>query len=236
MPSSPESFPPTLWTTILAARDRQSPEYRDRMNRLISRYWKPAYWVLRSRWNRPHEDARDLTQAFFAGLLERDWLATVQPDKGRFRSWLRVVLDNFMRNELEAAQALKRGGGARTLSLDAVDPDPPVEAAGLSPEQVFDRAWAIHVFHETVEDLRDLYRREGRAEWIPVFERHELDRDPPSAAQLAQEMGKKQHEVENALKAARVAFAKLLRARVKETIGEGASVEEELKALAEALR
>src|SRR5947207_15794780 len=112
-------FPETLWSAVIGAQDRAAFDHRARVDRLVRLYWKPVYWALRLRWKRQHEDAKDLTQTFFAHLLEKDALAGVGPDKGKFRSWLRVVLDNFMRNELEAAKAQKRGGGLKALSLDA---------------------------------------------------------------------------------------------------------------------
>lgn len=233
-PGSPR-FPSTLWTTVIAAQDRGAGDYRERVDRLIRLYWKPVYWILRSRWRRPHHDAKDLTQAFFATLLEKNALAGLAPDKGRFRTWLRVVLDNFMRNELEAAAALKRGGGRKTISLDAEDDAPPIEDGAMTPEKSFDRAWAIHVFRSAVGDLRAKCHAEGRDAVFAWFERHELDPDPPSCANLAEESGRKVHEVENALKAARAEFGKLLRERVRETIADPERVEEELRALAEAM-
>ncbi len=234
-PTNPAPFPSTLWSAILGAQDRTSPDHRARLNELIHLYWKPVYWSLRSRWRRQHADALDLTQTFFAHLIERDALAAVGPDKGRFRAWLRVVLDNFMRNELEAAKAQKRGGGLKPLSLDTEDDAPPVPDNGLTPEQAFDRAWAIHLFKQSVEILRTLYHAEGRDAAFAWFERHELDPDPPSCAQMAEADGRKPHEVENALKAARTAFARILREKVAETVADPRRVEEELRALAEAM-
>jgi RNA polymerase sigma factor (sigma-70 family) len=233
--SSPQPYPSTLWSAVLGAKDRHSPDHRSRLDRLVRLYWKPVYWSLRSRWRKQHADALDLTQTFFAHLLEKDALAAVAPDKGRFRAWLRVVLDNFMRNELEAAKAQKRGGGLKPLSIDGEDDAPPVPDDSLTPDQAFDRAWAIHLFRSAVEDLKSQYHSEGRDAAFAWFERHELDPDPPTCAQMAEAAGRKPHEVENALKAARVAFAKILREKVTETVADPSRVEEELEALAEAM-
>ncbi len=233
--SGQQSFPSTLWSAILGAQDRTAPDHRARLNQLILLYWKPVYWSLRSRWRRQHADALDLTQTFFAHLIERDTLAAVGRENGRFRAWLRVVLDNFMRNELEAAKAKKRGGGLKLISLDTEDDAPPVPDSGLTPEQSFDRAWAIHLFQQAVDNLRTRYHAEGREVAFDWFQRHELDPDPPSCAQLAKADGRKPHEVENALKAARTAFARILREKVAETVADARRVEEELRALAEAM-
>ncbi|NUN49118.1 MAG: sigma-70 family RNA polymerase sigma factor [Candidatus Brocadiae bacterium] len=231
-PTAPRPFPATLWTAVLAARDRDGADWRRAMDRLITAYWKPVYWVVRSRWSRPHDEAADLTQGFFLHLLEKkDALAAVAPGRGNFRTWLRTVLDNFMRNEHEAARAQKRGGGRTHVPIDAAEDAPPLPAAGLTPEQAFDRAWALHVFHAAVADLRARYRADGRDAAFRWFERHELDPDAPSCARIAEEAGVKPHEVENALKGARAAFASVLRERVRETVGEDGSVEEELRAL-----
>jgi RNA polymerase sigma-70 factor (ECF subfamily) len=229
------AFPSTLWTEILEARNRDATGFRERLDALVRRYWKPVYWTLRTRWNRSNEEAKDLTQSFFASFLEKDRLSNVGPEKGRFRTFLRVVLDNFMRNELEAAAALKRGGGAAPLPLDALE-EMPVQSPAPRPEEAFDRAWAVHVFREAMRDVEAEHRRAGRERQFRVFERHSLDREPPTYAALAAEFGFTVHEVENALKQSRAALAKALRARVRETLADDASVEDELRVLGEALR
>jgi RNA polymerase sigma factor (sigma-70 family) len=236
MGGSKAAFPSTMWTQVLAARDRDAAGFRERLDSIIRLYWKPVYWTLRTRWGRASEDAKDLAQAFFASFLEKDRLANVGPEKGRFRTFLRVVLDNFMRNELEAMNAVKRGGRAEIVSISAGDQEIPIAADQLRPEEVFDRAWAAHVFRATVDELREHYRAAGREITFTAFDRHALGRHPPSYPDLAKELGIHVHELENHLKHAKNTFAKLLRARVRETISDEASLEDELRALGELLR
>lgn len=226
-----QGYPSTLWTAILGARDREAKDFRDNLDRLIRAYWKPVYWTLRTRWRRSNDQAKDLTQAFFLSFMEKDRLADVSPEKGRFRAFLRVVLDNFMRNELEAARALKRGGGARIVPIDAGDDELPLEADTLRPEEVFDRAWATHLFREAVAELEGGIDKAA----FQAFRRHELDRDPPPYPKLAQELDVSVHEVESLLKKSRTALARILRARVRDTLSDDASVEDELRTLQSAL-
>ncbi len=236
MGGSNAAFPSTMWTQVLAARDRAAGDFREKLDAVIRLYWKPVYWTLRTRWKRSNDEAKDLTQAFFASFLEKDRLANVGPEKGRFRTFLRVVLDNFMRNELEAANAVKRGGRAEIVSISAGDEDVPIPADQLRPDEIFDRAWAAHVFRATVDELRDHYRAAGREVTFTIFDRYALGRTPPPYPELAKEFGIGVHEVENHLKHAKNTFAKLLRARVRETLADDASLEEELRALGDLMR
>ena len=223
--------PSTLWTAVLQARDREGAGFRDGLGRLARAYWKPVYWILRTRWGRSNEEAKDLAQAFFASFLEKDRLEGVDPGKGRFRSWLHIVLDNFMRNELETARALKRRGGATIISIDAGDEQVPIRSGELPPDSLFDRAWSIHVFREAVDELRTILPVEA----VRAFERHELERAAPSCTELAKELGLSTTQVENHLKRARAEFGNILRRRVRETLLEGESLEDELRLLGAAL-
>src|SRR5262245_31036889 len=102
-------FQPTLWTTVLRARDAGGEEARGAIGRLVERYWKPLYFFARRR-GCDVENAKDLTQAFFGRVVERDFLRDVTPEKGRFRSWLLAAMSHFLSDERERENALKRGG------------------------------------------------------------------------------------------------------------------------------
>ncbi len=110
-------FPTTQWSVVLAARGQTGAEAREALESLCTAYWYPLYAYTRSQGNDP-ETARDLTQAFFTHLLERELLQPVDPAKGRFRAFLLASLKNFLSHERERAQALKRGGGVPTLAMD----------------------------------------------------------------------------------------------------------------------
>lgn len=142
------TFQPTLWTTVLKARDAGSPERRQALERLIEAYWKPVYFFVRRRGN-DVESAKDLTQAFFTAFLEKDFLRNVAPEKGKFRSFLQASLTYFLSDQYDRASARKRGGG-----FTFVQPDAAVEADGTTPEQAFFRQWALDTMAAAVARLK----------------------------------------------------------------------------------
>ncbi len=224
------SFPETAWTTVLAVRER-GEGFRESLERLVARYWKPVYWVLRRYRGRTNEEAKDLTQDFFALFLEKDLLAGVGPERGRFRTYVQVVLRNFDANSARAARAAKRGGGV----MASLDPGAcPVEDPG-SPEELLDRAWAREVFDQAVAELKKRYEAVGREAYFEVFARRELEAEPPSYARLGAELGLTEDQVDNYLRHARSALREILRERVRETVSSEKDLEAELLVLAAAL-
>ena len=111
-------FPATHWSAVLAARSDDSVERSRALEAIAAAYWKPIYKYVRIRWGKSNEDAKDLTQDFFAKLFEKEYLDDFDPTKARLRTFLRICADRFMANEAKAAKRLKRGGGAAHLSLD----------------------------------------------------------------------------------------------------------------------
>src|SRR5437762_2747732 len=114
------NFPTTHWSRVIAAGDLRAPEARESLASLCTAYWYPLYAYIRRRGHTP-EQAQDLTQDFFALLLERDIIAKADPERGRFRSYLRTVCTRFLTNALQRANAWKRGGGRPSLPIDAFD-------------------------------------------------------------------------------------------------------------------
>ena len=165
MPAS--AFPTTHWSMVLMAGDRTAPEARVALEKLCAEYWFPLYAYVR-RWGRTHHEAEDLTQGFFATLLDREAVGRASPERGRFRTFLLSALRNFLTNEWEHANAAKRGGGQGPLPLEFGDAEnqfarePP--AAGLTPEQAFDRSWALAQIERALAELGDEYRASGRGE------------------------------------------------------------------------
>jgi len=102
------AFPSTRWTAILSARDSEDPAYRQNLEYLINHYWKPVYRYARVGWSKSNEDAKDLTQEFFLSLLARESLKDVGPEKGRFRSFLKAALKNFLMQDKRDAGRQKR--------------------------------------------------------------------------------------------------------------------------------
>ena len=143
-------LPPTSWTLVLqAGQERSSRALGD----LIEAYWRPAYLFVR-RWGRDVEDAKDLTQGFFADLLARDSLAAVSPEKGRFRSFLLQALRHYLINESERQRAKKRGDGRKVLSLDVDGAESHLAREPAAPDDIdsyFRRQWALTVLERALE-------------------------------------------------------------------------------------
>jgi len=111
-------FPATHWSAARVARSDDPADRNRALEAIIAAYWKPIYKYLRIRWGKSNEDAKDLTQAFFTRLIEKEYLSDFDPSKARLRTFLRVCVDHFVANEAKAASRLKRGGSAQHVSLD----------------------------------------------------------------------------------------------------------------------
>lgn len=228
----PERFQSTLWTEILQARDRGSPEWAQALEKLTTRYWKPLYFFVR-RSGFAVEDAKDLTQEFFARLLEKDFLASVDPERGRFRSFLLKAMKHFMSNERDRAGAQKRGGGSRRLGLDfseveseyARDP-----ATQETPERIFDRRWILTVIEESLRQLELDCAAEGRSRQFEIL-RAFLTADPPSYRELAGALGMTEKGISNALYDLRRRLRRRVRMSVRELVGSGEDLRAELSEL-----
>lgn len=171
---------------------------------LCARYWKPVYGYLRAAFGEANEEAKDLTQAFFAQLLEDGSLERYDPERGRLRAYLKVLLRSFVGHAREAGAALKRGGGRAVVSLD--DPDVPwsevvADPKAADPEAVFDRLWRVELAE------RVLARWRGRCPELRarIYDAYVLAPEPdrPTYAALAARLGIGEDDVRNHLSAAR---------------------------------
>ncbi len=168
IPVGGSAFPPTAWTALeaIAAGGAAASQALDTVARC---YWKPVYVYLRRK-GRPEPEAADQTQSFFLHLLEKDLLQRPERAAGRFRTWLRAVLENFLANQARVVAAQKRGGGRRPVGLDVEGGEAAVQAGGgLSPEAAFDRAWAVGVLQRAMERLDREDRAAGRPEVMPAL-------------------------------------------------------------------
>src|SRR6202048_3219118 len=209
-----EQFPVTRWSVIDAVKSQDPEEHARALDTLFAAYWKPVYKYVRLRWNRPAEDAQDVTQGFFAELLERELLAKYDPAKSRLRTYLRLCVDSFFINQEKAAHRGKPGGAVIHLALDF--PAAEGELAGLtidpasipSPESLedfFEKEWIRSLFALAVEDLRQLSQQ------------HDLAGDPDVSYQkLAQQYAIPITDVTNALAWARREFRRIALERLRE--------------------
>lgn len=228
-------FATTHWTVVLAAGKRSSPEAQHALEELCRTYWFPLYAYVRRR-RHTKADAEDLTQAFFARLLEKNFLAQLNAEKGKFRAWLLTALKHFLANEWDKAQAQKRGGGAAHLSLDWQTADTQFQVAATgerSPDKAFDREWALALLAKVIERLQQECAVEGRAKLFDALKLF-LTADKNQLAQtaeIAQSLGVTEGAVRVAIHRLRKRYRQLLRDEIAHTLADAALVEEEMRAL-----
>lgn len=224
-------FPSTHWSAVLRAGGQAS----DSLAELCQAYWPPLYRYARRRLADEHQ-AQDATQAFFARLLEKGDLASADPSRGRFRAFLLTAFKSFLANERDKARALKRGGGRRPLSIDfAAEQGRPFDLrGGESPEQIYQRAWALTLLRRVLEALEDECRERGKAELFerlrPALAGEDIDR-----AAAARELGLESGALRVALHRLRRRYRELLRFEVASTLDDIDGIDDELQALFRAL-
>jgi RNA polymerase sigma-70 factor (ECF subfamily) len=157
-------FTTTHWSVVLAAGNNNSLDAEAALEKLCGTYWYPLYAFVRRQGHSPH-DAQDLTQGFFARLLDKNYLASVAREKGKFRSFLLTALKHYLSNEYERAQTIKRGGKQSFVSLDeetAEDRYKLEPATNLTAAMIFERRWALAVLEQALQKLRDEFVSSGR--------------------------------------------------------------------------
>ncbi|HEU5395527.1 MAG TPA: sigma-70 family RNA polymerase sigma factor [Verrucomicrobiae bacterium] len=227
-------FATTHWTVVLAAGRRSTPQADSALEQLCRTYWFPLYAYVRRR-GYTREDAEDLTQAFFARFLAKNYLGSVSAERGRFRAFLLVSMKHFLANEWNKAQRQKRGGGEKPLSLDWQSADTKFQVAannGESPDKAFDREWALTLLNRVVENLRRECEADGKGN---LFAKLKIflttDKDDASPAAMATELGMDQTAVRVAIHRLRKRYRQLLRAEIRNTLSEAGDVAEEMRAL-----
>lgn len=231
-------FVTTRWSVVVAAQRRDSPEAAQALEHLCQAYWYPLYAHVRRAGHSP-ADAEDLTQAFFARLLAKDWLVVAERERGRFRSFLLGALKHFLANEWDKARALKRGGHLQMVSLDAPAGEDRLQheavAAG-SPDREFDRRWVLALLDTVLGRLADEYRADGKGK---QFERLKPalggDRSEVDYAQLSQELAMSEGAARVAVHRLRQRYRELLRDEIAQTVATPDEVETELRHLFAAL-
>jgi RNA polymerase sigma factor (sigma-70 family) len=226
-------FATTHWSVVLAAGRSDSPQAQDSLEKLCQTYWLPLYAYVRRR-GYAEADAKDLTQAFFAWLLERRWLERADQQRGRFRSFLLTSLSGFLSNEWDKARAQKRGGG-RTISLPfgATDTSCGWEPADNStPEQTFEWRWALTLLDEVMTQLCADYARQGKAELFEQLKPCLLgDRTAQPYASLASQLGMTEGSVRVAVHRLRQRYRQLLREQIAHTVTKPEEIEDEMRYL-----
>jgi RNA polymerase sigma-70 factor (ECF subfamily) len=232
-------FASTHWSLVLAAARTATPEAEAALQNLCIAYWYPLYAYLRRCGHAPHV-AEDLTQEFFASrVVTKRIFHGMQPGAGRFRSWLLTSLQNMVKNEREKAQAAKRGGTHPLFPLDfesAEDRYAAEPAHDLTPEKLYDRSCALRLLELAMDQLREKYRRQGKADWfeelscfLPGGQRAK------SHAEVAARVGKSEDALKMAVSRFKREYGQQLKGEVEKIVDGPLAVENELHHLLSAL-
>ena len=215
-------FPVTNHSAIVNARSDDQSVRRRAFDTILTSYWKPAYKYIRLKWQAGNEDAKDLTQGFFANAFEKNHFAGYDAGKASFQTFLRTCLDGYVANERKAGRRLKRGGEMDHYQLDfaAAEDELALHAASstLNPEDYFHREWVRWMFTIAVEAFRQRCIETGRDVHFQLFERYDLNDDnrEVSYASLANEFGLEPATVNNYLAAARRDFRRVVLEKLRE--------------------
>jgi RNA polymerase sigma-70 factor (ECF subfamily) len=227
-------FATTQWTVVLAAGKRHSPQSDHALEELCRTYWFPLYAYVRRRGHNK-EDAEDLTQAFFARFLEKNYLAGLSAERGRFRAFLLASLKHFLANEWDKSQRQKRGGGGTHLSLDWQTADTQFQVAAAnepSPDKAFDREWAVALLAKVIGRLQKECEADGHAkqfEQLKIF--LTAGKGALSHADAAKKLGADETAVRVAVHRLRKRYRILLRDEISQTLTDESQVDEEMRAL-----
>jgi RNA polymerase sigma-70 factor (ECF subfamily) len=232
------AFSTTQWGLVLAVQSGDMASSMAALEQLCQRYWPPIYSFIRRRgFSQPQ--AEDLTQAFFAYLLDQDLLKKADREKGKFRTFLLMVLGNFLANEWHKGQTMKRGGQTNIISLDhaAAEKMYGIEPAdALTPEKLFDRQWAALLIQRVLDQLKEEYAAEKKAELFAKLEPG-LTGELTTGWQagLAGELNMTAGAVRVALHRLRRRFGELLRAEIAQTVSDPTEIDEEIRQLFSAI-
>ena len=239
-PSGQRQFATTHWSLVGAAKGDEASESRVReaLEALCRAYWYPLYAFVRSR-GYSAVDAQDLTQAFFARIIETSGFASADRERGRFRSYLLGAMKHFLANEWHRSQTQKRGGQVQLVEWDAVDPE--ARYAGASkesdnPELLFDREWALQIVGGALQELRDEMAEAGKDEQFDVLKGSLTGEDELPRAEIAVRLEMSEGAVKVAVHRLRERYRRLLRAAIAETVSNEEDLEDEMRYLVAVLR
>jgi RNA polymerase sigma factor (sigma-70 family) len=228
------AFAETRWSLILTAASHDSNSARIALEKLCRTYWMPIYAYIRRRGYSP-EDAQDLTQSFIARLLERRWVADADRTRGRFRTFLLTALSRFLADAWDKLRAKKRGGGLRPvpLQLDTAETRYGHEPADNStPEQSFERRWALTLLETVMQRLQAQYERDDKAELFRILSPSLIgDRDSLPYAILAKQLNLNEGSVKVAVHRLRKRYREFLLSEIAETTSRPEEVNDELRHL-----
>ena len=232
------AFTTTHWSVVLEAQG-QSPAAQEALEKLCRTYWRPVYSFIR-REGTGHEEAEDLTQEFFALLLQRRNFDDVRKEKGRLRSYLLTSVKHFLVSEHRRAVTVKRGRGQQPIPLEELTAIKRAEmepADHLSADRIYERRWALTLMEQVLHRLKDEYDASGNAALFDLLKQL-LPDEPgaPSRAQIAAQLGMTDNALRQAFHRFRQRYQLLLREEISHTVAVASDVEDELRHLIAVLR
>jgi len=236
---APWRFASTRWSLVAAAGQGGSPEAQQALAVLCQVYWYPLYAYARRRFARA-EDAQDLTQEFFAQLLEKDYLQAADLNRGKFRSFLLTAFKNFLSKERDRANAQKRGGGRRILPLDIqagekrYHLEPPDHG---TPESIYERRWALTLLEQALTLLRQEFANAGKQKLFESLKGTLTgDSSTEPYSRIAEKLGMTEQAVKVAVHRMRQRYKELLRGEIAQTVAADEEIDDELRDLFNAVR
>jgi RNA polymerase sigma-70 factor (ECF subfamily) len=229
------SFATTRWSLVLHAREDSAGAHAA-LSTLCRDYWYPLYAYVRRQGSSPH-DAQDLTQEFFARLIEKGWLDAVVRERGRFRSFLLAAMKHFLANERDKAQAQKRGGGVVWLSIDDATAEgryreEPIDTA--TAEKLFERRWACTLLEQVLARLREEMVEAGKGAQFEMLKGF-LAGEKSRHAEIAAQLGMTEGAVKVAVHRLRDRYRALIRTEIAQTVAHPSEIDDELQHLFAAL-
>ena len=229
--ASAREFTTTHWSVVLATRDTASPEADVALAELCRTYWYPLYAFVRRKGHSQH-DAQDLTQAFFGRLLEKNYVAQADRERGRFRTFLLAALNHFLSDEWDKSRRLKRGGDRKIVSFDAASAEEryrlePVDQ--LDAAKLYERRWVTTLFDRVLARLEEEFRDSGKAALFDGLKSSLLAEDSGlSYAQLGMQLGLSEDAIKQAVHRMRRRYRELFREEIAQTVAGPDEVEDEL--------
>jgi DNA-directed RNA polymerase specialized sigma24 family protein len=232
------AFPATRHSMVAAIRSDLAEVRRSAFDALVTAYWKPVFKYVRLKWRVSPDDAADLTQGFFLRAFEKEFFASFDPSKARFRTYLRTCLDGFVANARKADARLKRGGGVALVPLDFDEAERELRHQATNAiadfDAYFQREWLRGLFAAAAARLRDACAARGRTDRFALFESYDLAGDDgprPTYAELARRHGLTTIDVTNELAAARREFRRFVLEALREQCASDEEFDAELRGL-----
>jgi RNA polymerase sigma-70 factor (ECF subfamily) len=240
MNPQPERFDTTQWSEVLLAGNPNQSGAKEALDRLCRKYWFPVYVMLRKRGS-SHSDAEDLTQAFFADVLSSNKIGLADRSRGRFRWFLLTACNNFVTNTHRRQNSKSRGGGKEHHSID-VDMESgtrryaEIESKQWTPEQLFDKRWALELIKLATNRVQNEYNNRGQAKWFAVLQPYIAPAgDSPPHSKVAEQLNVSVGSVKTAVYRLRKRFGIALQEEVAETVYDRDDIKDELNILLDAL-